>query len=95
MSSPHFLHCCTTAVVDDILPPAHASRAAEGAAEGSNLCQLKSRVEAHLSARHSAERMLRCWGAGGTLCLTASVGIECGGRNWLSSAACCTHTIAF
>jgi hypothetical protein len=34
---------------------------------GSVLSQLRGRVEKHLSARHAAERLLRCWGAGEVL----------------------------
>ncbi|WIA38524.1 hypothetical protein OEZ86_001845 [Tetradesmus obliquus] len=51
-------------VVDDVLPPACIQRWASGAPEGSNLAALKARCELHLAARHSAERMLRCWGSG-------------------------------
>eukprot|EP00879_Flechtneria_rotunda_P004521 GHRR01004776.1.p1 GENE.GHRR01004776.1~~GHRR01004776.1.p1 ORF type:complete len:295 (+),score=104.22 GHRR01004776.1:159-1043(+) len=51
-------------VVDDVLPPACTSRWAAGAPEGSNLAALKHKVDLHLAARHSAERMLRCWGSG-------------------------------
>jgi programmed cell death protein 4 len=50
--------------VDDILPPAVVTRWAAGSPDGSNLAALKARTELHLAARHSAERMLRCWGAG-------------------------------
>jgi programmed cell death protein 4 len=50
--------------VDDVLPPACIQRWASGAPEGSNLAALKARCELHLAARHSAERMLRCWGSG-------------------------------
>jgi hypothetical protein len=52
------------AVVDDILPPSAHTKWSQGSAAGSPLSNLKSKVEAHLNARHSAERMLRCWGAG-------------------------------
>ncbi|KAI8472184.1 MAG: armadillo-type protein [Monoraphidium minutum] len=52
------------AVVDDILPPSAHARWTQGAPAGSPLSNLKAKIEAHLSARHSAERMLRCWGAG-------------------------------
>ncbi|KAF6262938.1 armadillo-type protein [Scenedesmus sp. NREL 46B-D3] len=51
-------------VVDDVLPPACIQRWASGAPEGSNLAALRARCELHLAARHSAERMLRCWGSG-------------------------------
>jgi programmed cell death protein 4 len=50
--------------VDDVLPPACIQRWASGTPEGSNLAALKARCELHLAARHSAERMLRCWGSG-------------------------------
>jgi hypothetical protein len=55
------------------LPPLQASSAAptspkvgSGVAHSSGgvLGQLRGRVEKHLSARHAAERLLRCWGAG-------------------------------
>lgn len=52
------------AQVDDVLPPAAISRWASGAAEGSSLAALKTRCDLHLAARHSAERLLRCWGSG-------------------------------
>lgn len=51
-------------VVDDILPPAAITRWASGASESSALASLKSRCDSHLAARHSAERLLRCWGSG-------------------------------
>lgn len=51
-------------VVDDVLPPAAINRWASGAAEGSSLAALKARCDLHLAARHSAERLLRCWGSG-------------------------------
>lgn len=51
-------------VVDDILPPACINRWAAGAPESSTLAALKARCELHLAARHSAERLLRCWGSG-------------------------------
>eukprot|EP00878_Enallax_costatus_P006760 GHUV01007086.1.p1 GENE.GHUV01007086.1~~GHUV01007086.1.p1 ORF type:complete len:655 (+),score=257.56 GHUV01007086.1:532-2496(+) len=51
-------------VVDDILPPACITKWSSGAPEGSSLAALKARCELHLAARHSAERMLRCWGSG-------------------------------
>ncbi|GBF95677.1 hypothetical protein Rsub_08659 [Raphidocelis subcapitata] len=52
------------AVVDDILPPSVHAKWCEGAPAGSPLAALCSKIDAHLTARHSAERMLRCWGAG-------------------------------
>ncbi|KAF8061907.1 MRF1 [Scenedesmus sp. PABB004] len=51
-------------VVDDVLPPACVARWAAGAPEGSTLAALRARTEQHLAARHSAERLLRCWGSG-------------------------------
>lgn len=51
-------------VIDDILPPAAVHRIGVDAPEGSQLAVLRTKVDLHLSARHSAERMLRCWGAG-------------------------------
>lgn len=54
----------TSPQVDDVLPPAAITRWASGAAEGSNLSALKARCDLHLAARHSAERLLRCWGSG-------------------------------
>jgi hypothetical protein len=50
--------------VDDVLPPAAIARWASGATESSNLAALKARCDLHLAARHSAERLLRCWGSG-------------------------------
>jgi hypothetical protein len=47
-----------------VLPPAAVARWASGAPEGSHLAALKSKCELHLAARHSAERLLRCWGSG-------------------------------
>lgn len=51
------------AVIDDALPPAFVSKIPE--VEGSLLVELKRRAEGHLSARHSAEKVLRCWGGQG------------------------------
>lgn len=48
------------AVVDDILPPSFVDRLP--VVEGSSVADLKHRIEMQLSARHSAERMQRCWG---------------------------------
>ena len=42
----------------------HKTQQQTGAPADSALARLRARVEAHLSARHSAERLLRCWGAG-------------------------------
>lgn len=50
------------AITDDILPPSFVSRLTPPA--GSPLEDLKKKCAAHLSHPHSAERLLRCWGAG-------------------------------
>lgn len=53
------------AVVDDALPPAFISKIP--AVEGSRLVELKHKAESHSNARHSAEKVLRCWGQGAGL----------------------------
>lgn len=50
------------AITDDILPPSFVSRLTPP--PGSPLEELKKKCAAHLSHPHSAERLLRCWGAG-------------------------------
>jgi programmed cell death protein 4 len=48
------------AVVDDILPPAFIQKLP--ASENTPQAECKNKCELHMSARHAAERMLRCWG---------------------------------
>ncbi|KAI7837239.1 hypothetical protein COHA_008927 [Chlorella ohadii] len=50
------------AVVDDVLPPSFVKRI-DGPA-GSLAAELRHKCELHLSAKHSAERLARCWGSG-------------------------------
>ncbi|KAG2483606.1 hypothetical protein HYH03_017548 [Edaphochlamys debaryana] len=52
------------AVVDDVLPPAIV--AAIDPEAGPESKDLRSRCEAALAGRHSAEKVLRCWGGAGT-----------------------------
>mmetsp|Transcript_36791 Transcript_36791/g.81831 ORF Transcript_36791/g.81831 Transcript_36791/m.81831 type:complete len:712 (-) Transcript_36791:320-2455(-) len=52
------------AVVDDVLPPAIASRIPEVPELTGTL---RHKVEAHVTTRHSAEKILRCWGSGAGL----------------------------
>lgn len=52
------------AIVDDVLPPAvvtHIDAESSPAAK-----DLRHRCESQLAARHSAEKVLRCWGGAGT-----------------------------
>ncbi|GIL51780.1 hypothetical protein Vafri_7690 [Volvox africanus] len=53
----------TRAVVDDVLPPAVVSFVDPEAGSASR--DLRHRCEAQLAARHSAEKVLRCWGGAG------------------------------
>ncbi|GAB4818113.1 hypothetical protein N2152v2_005159 [Parachlorella kessleri] len=50
------------AVVDDVLPPSSIKRL--NGAEGSLVAELKLKCEVHLDAKHSAERLQRCFGSG-------------------------------
>ncbi|PRW57868.1 programmed cell death 4-like isoform B [Chlorella sorokiniana] len=50
------------AVVDDVLPPSFVKRI-DGPA-GSLAAELRHKCELHLGAKHSAERLARCWGSG-------------------------------
>ncbi|GLC39813.1 hypothetical protein PLESTM_000944900 [Pleodorina starrii] len=52
------------AVVDDVLPPAIVSYVDPESGPASR--DLRQRCEAQLAARHSAEKVLRCWGGAGT-----------------------------
>jgi len=52
------------AVVDDVLPPAIAHRVPNTPAPSQ---ALKHKLEQQLSARHGAEKVLRCWGSGAGL----------------------------
>eukprot|EP00892_Ulva_mutabilis_P003777 jgi/Ulvmu1/1771/UM118_0010.1 len=53
------------AITDDILPPSFVSRLTPPPA--SALAELKKKCAAQLNNPHSAERLLRCWGADATL----------------------------
>lgn len=50
------------AITDDILPPSFVSRLTPP--PGTPLEDLKKKCAAQLGHPHSAERLLRCWGAG-------------------------------
>ncbi|KAL4436793.1 hypothetical protein ABPG75_003932 [Micractinium tetrahymenae] len=50
------------AVVDDVLPPSFVGRIA--GPPGSLAAELKHKCELHLGAKHSGERLQRCWGSG-------------------------------
>lgn len=52
------------AVIDDVLPPVIASKIPDATPASA---ALKSKVEALLTGKHSAEKILRCWGSGAGL----------------------------
>ncbi|KAG1680411.1 hypothetical protein FOA52_015502 [Chlamydomonas sp. UWO 241] len=52
------------AVVDDVLPPAIVAKIPDATP---TFALLKSKVEVLLSTKHSAEKILRCWGGGAGL----------------------------
>lgn len=54
------------AVVDDILAPLYLEEISEQLAEGSLGKEIVRMAQSVLSARHAGERILRCWGGGGT-----------------------------
>lgn len=54
------------AVVDDILAPLYLEEISEQLAEGSLGREIVRKAQSVLSARHAGERILRCWGGGGT-----------------------------
>ncbi|KAG2437004.1 hypothetical protein HYH02_011436 [Chlamydomonas schloesseri] len=53
----------TRAIIDDVLPPAILSHIDPEADPSSR--DLRQRCETQLAARHSAEKVLRCWGGSG------------------------------
>lgn len=48
--------------MDDVLPPSFVGRISGPV--GSLAADLKHKCELHLGAKHSAERLQRCWGSG-------------------------------
>ncbi|XP_024376076.1 MA3 DOMAIN-CONTAINING TRANSLATION REGULATORY FACTOR 4 [Physcomitrium patens] len=54
------------AVVDDILPPLYLEEISEQLADGSLGKEIVRMAQSMLCARHAGERILRCWGGGGT-----------------------------
>ncbi|KAK9834580.1 hypothetical protein WJX74_005106 [Apatococcus lobatus] len=60
------------AVVDDILPPCFPSQHSPSAADSKHAGQMLAKCQALLKDRHSAERLLRCWGGHAGLDLKAT-----------------------